>query len=214
MKKNYITIAKKLVLGMAVLGFSQFTQAQDTCGDTAVSGHPFAYELSVDASGNHFITFKPENPTTTRLLFVNDEPDFGVGANTAEDNTPFQLPSSFTTGTTLYFRYVYNQGNGQSQYDQTTGIVLGTCPDGGTLSNEVIFETSTSDISVSNGTAVISNLSGTSTISVFNITGSLVKSATTSASSTSVDVADLAQGIYILLIDNGSATQKVKMLIE
>jgi len=214
MKKNYILIAKKLVLGVALLGFSQLSQAQATCGPTDPAGHHFDYEISVDAGGTYSLTFIPDNATVgsnTLLLWIND---FGAAPeNGFSPNVPYPLPGA--AGDLVDFRILYNPTTdpGNQQLD-ITDFELGTCPQGGTLSNEVVFDASTSDISVSNGTAFVSNLSGATTISVFNLTGSLVKSISTSASEVSVNVTDLAQGIYILLIDNGGKTQKVKMLVE
>ena len=193
-------------------------QAPDFTGcENEASTGDYSYQATNDTE-NPSITFVPTvagNGDSTCLLFYGTDPDGTYGATSVDPNVPFQINAS--EGEIVYFYYVYSLASGGQ--NDTSGnrhsFIVGDCET--VLSNNE-FKVNSNSIAVYpnpvyNNTTTITNLQGNSIITIYALTGQIVKEVTSNNSTQKeLDLSSIPEGMYFLKVSSEQGDFSTKLI--
>lgn len=163
--------------------------------------------FDVDSDCTVKVWFKTGSNGAVRTVMVTDGTSLvGSGTTNSGANTDTAIITANYTGTGGRL-YIYGDGTANNIMKvQVTGANVST-----TTLGRNDFNASSTNVYSKNGNVYLSNITSTSDVKVYNMTGQLVKSFSTSSDTDF----QLGQGLYIVSITSAEGAQKsVKVLMQ
>lgn len=169
------------------------------------------YFFDVAANCTIKVWARPQG-TGLRLVHISDGSNVLATASNATNPGPVLLEGTNNNGAQRIFVYCEDGGWGIYKIEVSGATVTTTIPMAEWLLN--VKETNLSHINyyVKNKTVFLSNIDTELDISVYSITGSLVKSIRTSSSDVSFEIGQT--GIYILKLSSSDGQKSIKLIIN
>lgn len=194
-------------------GFQSNRRANMNGGSVAEGALPTVRFFFFDVSDNCTIkVWAREQNTSTRTLLISDGENVLASALNSTNPGAFILQANNTNGARRIFVYCDANGFGIYKIEVEGATVSTTVPMSEWLLN--VQETKLSNINyyVKDKTVYLNNIDSELEVSVFSITGSLVKSVKTSSSEMSFDIDQT--GFYILKLNSSEGQKSIKLIVN
>lgn len=194
-------------------GFQTNRRANMSGGSVPVGALPTMRFFFFDVSDNCTIkVWAREQNTSTRTLLISDGENVLASAPNSSNPGAFILEGTNTNGAKRIFVYAETNGFGIYKIEVDGATVTTTIPMSEWLLN--VQETRLSNINyyVKDKRVYLNNIDSQLDVSVYSITGQLVKSLSTTSTDLSFDI-DLT-GFYILKLNSSEGQKSIKLVVN
>ncbi|MEZ4837946.1 T9SS type A sorting domain-containing protein [Flavobacterium sp.] len=193
-------------------GFQSGRRANMNGGSVAEGALPTMRFFFFDVSDNCNIkVWAREQNTSSRTLLISDGENVLASASNASNPGAFILEANNTNGARRIFIYTETNGFGIYKIEVDGVTVNTTIPMSEWLLNVQDTKLSNINYYVKDSRVYLKNIDSQVEVSVYTITGQLVKSLKTTSSDFSFDV---DQGFYILKLNSSERQKTIKLVVN